>query len=110
MSEIIDTELHLVAIFGQCWWGGHDAGITDQDVKASRGEGFVSHFDGVEGGQVDFDKGDVNVLGGRLNRRDKVIGACFVATCKVDFGRIVFCKGEYCRRSDACGSWADCET
>ena len=59
VGEIVDSELHFVAILRQCWRRGHDAGTADEDVETWRGELLECGFDGVEGGVVHFYEDDI---------------------------------------------------
>ncbi len=34
MTEVIGAELDLVAVAGEGWWVGHDAGVAEEDVEA----------------------------------------------------------------------------
>lgn len=61
VREVVDSELHFVAVVGQGGRRGHDAGAADEHVETGRGELRKGRFDGGEGGEVRFDEDDVRV-------------------------------------------------
>lgn len=55
MAQVVDAELHLVAVGGQGGRDGHDAGVQDEEVEARGG--------GEEGVGAGADRGQRGVVG-----------------------------------------------
>lgn len=54
MAKVVGGELEVVAGGGAAGWGGHYAGVEDEEVETVvlGGEGLGGGFDGFEGGEV----------------------------------------------------------
>ncbi len=62
VADMVSTELDFVAFLCRTWGHGHDAGVIHKDVEAKGGgeKGVGGFLDGGEGGEVEFEEGDVS--------------------------------------------------
>ena len=63
VADVVGAELDFVAVFGGAGGHGHDAGVVHEDVEAGGGggKGVGGLLDGGEGGEVEFEEGDIGV-------------------------------------------------
>ena len=105
---MIDSELGFVAVRGQRGRGGHDAGVTDEDIETGFAglEGLGCGVDGGKRGEIAGEESNGGGGSARVAYRgDQGFRGGAIAARDVDFGGVMLGQSESGAGSEAGGTW-----